>query len=106
MQNNHKIRPSQHRFMKGRSCFTNLICFYDQVTPSVDEGKAVNVIYLYLRKTFYSVSHNILPEKLTVHGLERYTLRWIKNWLDGCAQRVMLNVVKFSWQLITSGVPQ
>ena len=23
------IRPSQHEFMKGRSCLTNLISFYD-----------------------------------------------------------------------------
>jgi len=40
------IRPSQHGFMNGRSCLTNLISFYDKVTQLVDEGKAVNVVYL------------------------------------------------------------
>ena len=35
VQDNQVIRPSQHRFMKGRSCLTNLISFYDQVTRSV-----------------------------------------------------------------------
>jgi len=31
------IRPSQHGFMKGWSCMTNLISFYEQVTHLVDE---------------------------------------------------------------------
>ena len=32
MQDNQMIRPSQHGFMKGRSCLTNLISFYDRAT--------------------------------------------------------------------------
>ena len=43
---NQGIRPSQHGFMNGRSCLTNLISFYDKVTRLVDEGKAVDVVYL------------------------------------------------------------
>jgi len=46
VQDNQGIRPSQHGFMKGRSCLINLISFYDQVTRLVDEGKAVDVVYL------------------------------------------------------------
>jgi len=38
VKDNQRIRPSQHGFMKGRSCLTNLISFYDQVTHLVDEG--------------------------------------------------------------------
>ena len=34
------VRPSQHRFMKGRACLTNVIYFYDWVTILVDKGKA------------------------------------------------------------------
>jgi len=38
VKDNQGIRPSQHGFMKGRSCLTNLISSYDQVTCLVDEG--------------------------------------------------------------------
>ena len=46
MRDNQMIRPSQHGFMKGRSCLTNLISFYDRATCLLDEGKAVDVVYL------------------------------------------------------------
>ena len=36
---NQGIKPSQHGFMNGRSCLTNLISFYDKVTHLVNEGK-------------------------------------------------------------------
>ena len=45
VQDNRVIRPSQHGFMKGRSCLTNLFSFYDKVICLVDEGKAVVVVY-------------------------------------------------------------
>ena len=85
---NQGIRPSQHGFINGRSCLTNLISFYDKVTHLVDEGKAVNVVYLDFSKDFDTVRHNILVEKLVALGLDGHSLHWVKHWLDGWAQRV------------------
>ena len=47
-----------------------LLC---SVTCLVDGGKALDVIYQELSKTFDSVSHSILLEKLAAHGLDRCT---------------------------------
>ncbi|GAB0177573.1 mitochondrial enolase superfamily member 1 [Grus japonensis] len=70
---NQVIRPSQHRFMKGRSCLTNLNSFYDKVNHSLEEGKPVDVVYLDFSKAFDTISHSILLEKLAAHSLDGHT---------------------------------
>ena len=60
VQDNWGIKLSQHEFMKYRSCLTNLISFYDQVTCLMDEGKAVDIVCLDFSQAFNSVCHSIL----------------------------------------------
>ena len=40
------IKGSQHGFSKGSSCLANLLEFYEAVSDLVDEGKAVDIVYL------------------------------------------------------------
>ncbi|CAM4662815.1 unnamed protein product, partial [Caretta caretta] len=100
------IRNSQHGFTKGKSCLTNLIAFYGEITGSVDMGKVVNVIYLDFSKAFDMVSYSILASKLKKYGLDEWTIRWIESWLDRRAQWVVITGSMSSWQPVSSRVPQ
>ena len=53
-------KVSQHGFLKARSCLTNQLCFFEEITKWVDDGSPVDVVYLDFQKAFDKVPHQRL----------------------------------------------
>ena len=106
LEQNELIDPAQHGFVKGRSCVTNLLETFEQWTQILDDGGSIDVIYMDFMKAFDKVPHMRLLVKLQSYGICSKTLDWIKAFLAGRHQRVVVNGQRSEWSEVTSGIPQ
>ena len=100
------IKSTQHGFMKGKSCLTNLLTFYRKVYEAADKDENYDVIYLDFSKAFDKVPHQRLLHKVKAHGIGGKVYTWIEAWLRDRKQRVQVNGVRSDWENVSSGVPQ
>ena len=91
------IKGSQHGFTKSSSCLTNLSEFCEAVSDWVDDGKAVDMVYLDFKKAFDKVPHRRLLAKVRACGVAGQVTNWIANWLRGRKQRVAVSGRMLSW---------
>ncbi len=105
--NSHKVfAPSQHGFRKFRSTLTQLLESTNDWTLAVKDKKSVDIVYLDFAKAFDTVSHIKLIQKLGSYGLSGRLLAWIKAYLTGRTQRVVINQSESDSLPVISGVPQ
>ena len=96
------INQTQHVFLKGRSCLTNLLDFMEHISKWADDGSPVDVIYLDFQKAFEKVSHQRLLIKLKSHGMGESVVNWVRDWLSGRKQRVVVEGEESGWRQVIS----
>ena len=106
LDENDFLSPSQHGFVSRRSCLTNLLESLEDWTNIIDQGRALDIIYLDLSKAFDTVPHMRLLRKLQSYGIREKVHGWLESFLTGREQQVTVGTSKSKWGQVTSGVPQ
>jgi hypothetical protein len=83
-----------------------LLKVVDKITEMLDQGGAVDMVYLDFAKAFDTVPHKRLIMKLEGYGVTGNLLEWIREFLEGRKQRVVVDGVFSGWANVLSGVPQ
>ena len=63
MTENNIFSPEQNGFISGKSCTTQLLEFFEDLTEALDNGKDIDVIHLDFQKAFDKVPHKRLLKK-------------------------------------------
>ena len=76
------------------------------VTAAFDDGNSVDLIYVDFSKAFDKVPHKNLTGTLDRTTIASQLLVWIKKWLTGRRQRVVIDGRSSGWADVESGAPQ
>ena len=91
MTDKNRFAKSQHCFLAGKSCVTQLLEFLEDVPTALDIGEDGDVIFLDLSKAFDRVPHKRLLKKLWGYGIRGNIHAWIEDFLSNKTQRVKIN---------------
>ena len=73
---------------------------------NIDNGKLNSVVFLDIRKTFETVNHDILLQKLECYGIKGNELIFFQSYFENQIQTCDVNGHMSSFRSISYGVPQ
>ena len=106
LQSNNLVSRSQHGFLPGRSCITNMLTLMDSLTQAYDDGQISEAVFIDFSKAFDSVPHTPLLHKLKAYGFEGKLWTFLKNFLSERSFSVKVSSALSSSSSVSSGVPQ
>ena len=83
-----------------------LLDFMEHISKWADDGSPVDVIYLDFHKALDKVPHQRLLIKVKSRGMGESVVNWVRDWLSGRKQRVVVEGEESSWRPVISEVPQ
>ena len=100
------LSPFQHGFRARYSCETQLVTTLHDLLRTRDLGVQLDVAILDFSKAFDKVPHRRLLNKLKLYSISGPTHNWIRAFLTGRTQSVVVEGSKSISSPVTSGVPQ
>ena len=102
-----KIDPRQHGFMTAKSCTTQMVPFIHDLEITLNNKSKADIIYFDFAKAFDSVSHDIILHKLKYdYEVDGLMLRFLRSYLQGRQQQVVVGGFTSTKLPVLSGVPQ
>ena len=106
LKSNQLLTDAQYGFRKGQSCCTQLLDVMKDWVNAMDEGHSMDVVYLDYMKAFDSVLHERLLNKLEAYCMKGEIHKWIRNFLIGRTQWVIVNGEYSEVASVSSEIPQ
>ena len=112
LDRNGVLCPNQHGFRKELSCESQLLVTTHDLLSRLDSREEVDIAILDFSKAFDVVPHERLLRKLRLYGIEGKCLAWIREFLMGRTQSVLVDGVRShsasrtDGDAVLSGVPQ
>ena len=101
------IHESQHGFLPGKSCLTQMTNVIDNISSSLNKWHDVDMVYFDFAKAFDSVNHDIVLQKLkSEFKIDGLMLKFIKEYLKDRTQKVVIGDKSSTSLPVESGVPQ
>ena len=109
LNNNTTLNKHQYGFQSEVSTENASHILLNEILTAMNCKQMVGGIFCDLHKAFDCINHAVLLEKLKFSGVPGKVYNFIKSYLDGRYQKVILshnNVIESTWEKIKQGVPK
>uniref|UniRef100_A0A8C7Y996 Reverse transcriptase domain-containing protein n=1 Tax=Oryzias sinensis TaxID=183150 RepID=A0A8C7Y996_9TELE len=100
------LDEGQYGFRSNRSTSLALMNVIENITNAIDNKKNVIWVFIDIKKSFHTINHGMLMNKLERYGIRWLVLDWIRSYLRNRKQFVKVEGACSQCLDIVCGVPQ